>query len=177
MKRIEGAFDEIYQKYAKMLYGYALQLCKNPTTADDILQTVFLKAIEHADSFEGKCEVSTWLCQIAKNTWLDMCKKKEQKNISMDHILEEQGEALFFGQDTQETDFVKKLVQKEESKEVYREIHHLPEPYKEVLMLRIMGCLSFKEIGDIFGKSETWARVTFFRAKEKLKGQIGGEEK
>lgn len=78
-QRIEGAFDEIYEKYAKMLYGYILQLCKNPTTADDILQTVFLKAIEHADSFEGKCEVSTWLCQIAKNTWLDMCKRAEQK--------------------------------------------------------------------------------------------------
>ncbi len=176
-QRIEGAFDEIYEKYAKMLYGYILQLCKNPTTADDILQTVFLKAIEHADSFEGKCEVSTWLCQIAKNTWLDICKRAEQKNVSMDHILEQQGEALLFGQIVQETDFVKELIQKEESTAIYREIHSLPEPYREVLMLRIMGCLSFKEIGDIFGKSETWGRVTFFRAKEKLKEQIGGEKK
>lgn len=177
MKYIKGVFDEIYQKYAKMLYGYILQLCKNPVTADDILQTVFLKAIEHADSFEGKCEVSTWLCQIAKNTWLDMCKQREQKNISMDQIMEQQGEALLFGQTVQETDFVKDLIRKDETAVVYRAIHNLSEPYKEVLMLRIMGCLSFKEIGSIFGKSETWGRVTFFRGKEKLREQIGGEQR
>lgn len=106
MKGIDGAFDEIYEKYAKMLYGYALQLCQNPSTADDILQS---------------------------------------------------------------------MIKKEESTGIYKEIHTLKEPYKEVLLLRIMGCLSFQQIGEIFGKSETWGRVTFHRAKEKIKKQIGDE--
>ena len=74
----EESFDEIYRKYARMLYAYVLQLCKNPTVAEDIVQTTFLKAIEHADSYEGKSKVSTWLCRIAKNLWLDFCKSGEQ---------------------------------------------------------------------------------------------------
>lgn len=175
MKLTDKAFDEIYKKYVKMLYGYALQLCENPATADDIVQTTFLKAIEHADSFEGKCEVSTWLCQIAKNTWLDMNKQAERKNVSMEGILEGQGENIFYEQSIRQRDILQEIVKKEESARIYKKIHTLAEPYKEVVMLRVMGCLSFKEIGDVFGKSETWGRVTFYRAKEKLKNQIGDE--
>ncbi len=165
MKHIDEAFDEIYKKYAKMLYGYILQLCKDPVTADDILQTTFLKAIEHADSFEGKCEVSTWLCRIAKNTWLDMCKQAERKNISLEQAPEQQGEM----------DILQNLVEQEQSVQLHKQVHILQEPYKEVFMLRVMGCLSFKQIGEIFGKSENWGRVTFYRAKEKLKKQIGDD--
>lgn len=174
-KQIEAAFDEIYEKYARMLYGYVLRLCKDPVAAEDILQSTFLRAIEHVDSFEGKCEMSTWLCQIAKNIWLDMCKRAERKNISIESILEQQGEAVFYEQCTQGTDLLHELVRKEEKTRIYQMIHTLQEPYKEVMMLRVMGCLSFKEIGQIFGKSETWGRVTFYRAKESLKYRIGDE--
>lgn len=52
---------------------------------------------------------------------------------------------------------------------LYRIIHLLEEPYKEVLLLRILGGLSFKEIGEIQLKNENWARVTFYRAKMKLR--------
>ena len=83
MKLTEKAFDEIYRKYAKMIYAFVLQLCKDPVTADDIVQSTFLKAIEHAEEFEGKCEVSTWLCRIARNLWLDLCKKAEQKKCAI----------------------------------------------------------------------------------------------
>lgn len=173
MKHMEEAFDEIYRKYAKMLYGYALQLCHNPVMADDIVQTVFLKAIEHADSFEGKCEVSTWLCQIAKNTWIDMCKSAEGKNLSMEHIMEQQGEASVCGQGAPKTDVLQQLLETEGQALLYQKIHLLPEPYKEVFMLRVFGCLSFREIGDVFGKSDTWGRVMYYRAREKLRNQIG----
>lgn len=175
MKEIEGAFDEIYRKYAKMLYGYVLPLCENPATAEDIIQTTFLKAIEHAGSFERKCEVSTWLCQIARNTWMDMCRRAERKNVSMEHILEQKGEEIFFQHSEQQPDILQGIVEKEETTRMYQKIHRLNEPYKEVLMLRITGCLSFREIGEIFGKSETWGRVTYYRAKEKLKNEIGDE--
>lgn len=174
-KQIEAAFDEIYHKYARMLYGYILQFCKNPATAEDILQTTFLRAIENSDSFEGKCQMSTWLCQIAKNIWLDMCKRAERKNVSIENVLEQQGEAAFYEQCVQRTDILHELVKKEERTRIYQMIHTLQEPYKEVLMLRVMGGLSFKEIGAIFGKSEVWGRVTFYRAKESLKNQIGDE--
>lgn len=174
-RHIEQEFSEIYNKYAKMLYGYALHLCGNPATADDIVQTAFLKAIEHADSFEGKCEVSTWLCQIAKNIWYDMCKKSERNNISIEHMLEQQGEAVFY-ESCGQSDLLLNLVQTEESARLYKKIHFLSEPYKEVFLLRVLGCLSYKEIGEVFGKSENWGRVTFYRAKKKLSEDIGDDK-
>lgn len=174
-KRLDETFDELYRRYARLVYGYALQLCRNPSVAEDIVQTTFLKAIEHADSFEGKCEVSTWLCQIAKNTWYDLCKKAERQNVSMEQLMEQQGDGSLVGADSGEADILQGLVSREERTSIYRRVHMLPEPYREVLLLRIMGCLSFREIGEVFGRSETWGRVTFFRAKERLRDQIGDD--
>lgn len=113
--------------------------------------------------------------RFMKNTWLDMCKRAERKNISMESVLENQGEAVFYRQSIGQADILQSMIKKEESTGIYKEIHTLKEPYKEVLLLRIMGCLSFQQIGEIFGKSETWGRVTFHRAKEKVKKQIGDE--
>lgn len=174
-RRAEREFSEIYDKYAKMLYGYALHLCGDPVTADDIVQTAFLKAIEHADSFEGKCEVSTWLCQIAKHIWFDMRRKSERNNVSMERVLEQQGEAVFYKSHEQQ-DLLLGLVQAEDSAGLYKKVHLLSEPYKEVFLLRVLGCLSYREIGEVFGKSENWGRVTFYRAKKKLSEEIGDDE-
>lgn len=174
-RRAEQEFSEIYDKYAKMLYGYALHLCGNTVTADDIVQTAFLKAIEHADSFEGKCEVSTWLCQIAKNTWFDMRRKSERNNVSIEYVLEQQGEAVLY-KSCEQPDLLLGLVQAEDSAGLYKKVHLLSEPYKEVFLLRVLGCLSYREIGEVFGKSENWSRVTFYRAKKKLGEEIGDDE-
>ncbi len=169
------AFDEIYQKYAKLVYGYTLHLCRDPVTAEDIVQTTFLKAIEHADSFKGTCSVGTWLCQIAKNTWLDLCRRAERKNMSVEQMMERQGEGSLQKETAQEADLLHGMVKNEERIGLYQQIHMLPETYKEVFLLRVTGCLSFREIGEVFGKSETWGRVTFYRAKEKLRNQIGDD--
>ena len=57
---------------------------------------------------------------------------------------------------------------REEKMELFRKVHILDETAKEVVLLRLTGAFSFREIGDIFGKNENWARVTFYRAKQKL---------
>ncbi|MCI5494788.1 MAG: RNA polymerase sigma factor [Roseburia sp.] len=162
MKLTEESFDEIYRNYAKMLYAYVLSLCHNPTVAEDVVQMTFLRAIEKADTFQGKSKISTWLCRIAKNIWLDLCRTAEEKNIPLDEWCEP----------VSETDMLQQMIDKEENARMYQCIHELQEPFKEVFMLRMMGNLSFQEIGDIFGKSEVWARVTFYRAKERLREQI-----
>lgn len=145
-----------------MLYAYVLSLCHNPTVAEDVVQMTFLRAIEKANTFQGKSKISTWLCRIAKNIWLDLCRKAEEKNIPLDEWCEP----------VSERDMLQQMINKEEYARMYQCIHELQEPFKEVFMLRMMGNLSFQEIGDIFGKSEVWARVTFYRAKERLREQI-----
>ena len=150
-------FDEIYDKYARQIYLFLLKLSGNETIAEDILQDTFLKAIESADSFEGRSEVTTWLCCIAKNEYMNYVKRRDNKNLPI-----EDREIPYDG------DLIVQLEDKEKSIAVHKALHALSEPYREVFTLRVMGELSFRQIGDIFGKNENCARVTFFRAKAKL---------
>ena len=152
-----NAYDEIYQKYAREVYLYLLKLSKNPSVAEDLMQTTFLKAVEKQDSFNGKSKISTWLCAIAKNEYLNEWKKKENQNLSLEVAKE------YIGQP-----FEEKLADKEFCKKIHKILHNMKEPYKEVFTLRVFGELSFKEIGELFDKTDLWARVTSRRAKEKI---------
>lgn len=155
------AFDEIYKLYAKEVYLFLLQLSKNHDIAEDLTQTTFLKAIEKLDTFKKQCKVSTWLCQIAKNEYLNYIKKKEYQNLPLDQIAE-----------PWKDDVEEQVLLKEHSKEIHKILHNMDEPYKEIFMLRVFGELSFKEIGALFQKTDLWARVTYRRAKEKIKNQL-----
>ena len=150
-------FDEIYDKYARQIYLFLLKLSGNETIAEDILQDTFLKAIENADSFEGRSEITTWLCRIAKNEYLNYVKRRDNINDTIEDK-----------EIRSESDITLRLEDKESSTAVHKALHALTEPYREVFTLRVMGELSFRRIGDIFEKNENWARVTFFRAKVKL---------
>lgn len=113
----------------------------------------FFKALKQLDRFRGDCKISVWLCQIAKNTLFSLQRKKEEK-FSKDHLLEE--------------DLFDQLLSREEAFQLYQLLHTLEEPYKEVFSMRVFGELSFAEIAALFEKSESWARVTYFRAKRKI---------
>ena len=151
-------FEEIYAQHFKDVYKYVLSLCHNPVVAEDITQETFLKAIKNIHSFKGDCQLRVWLCHIAKNTYFSFYKKN--------HRLDE------LNDDIEIEGFESKLINKESRFEIHKAIHQLQEPYKEVITLRVFGELSFSEIGELFGKTESWARVTFHRAKIKLKEEI-----
>lgn len=148
-------FEKIYSEYFTDIYKYALSLCHNETVAEDIAQETFIKAIENINFFKGGCTLKVWLCQIAKNTYFSYYKKSKK----------------IVGQNTELPDdsFELKLIDKDTAFEIHKALHNLDEPYKEVFSLRIFSELSFAQIGELFRKTESWARVTFHRAKIKLK--------
>ena len=170
---LSDAFGEIYTAYAEKIYRYIFQLCHDPVIAEDILQTTFLKAIENADRFQGKCSVDTWLCRIAKNTWLDECGRAEAKNVSIDAFTEENGDAILSSAQS-DPGILHQLIQDEERRRIYRLIDELEEPYREIVRLRIFAELSFDEIGNMYGKTAVWARVSYYRAKVKLVREMEG---
>jgi len=149
-------FEEVYSRYSKDVFKFCLSLCGNRATADDITSETFLKAIKTGDSFEGKCSVKVWLCQIAKNTWYDYLRKHKR-------ITELPADL------PGESDCELELLDKAEAMKIHKLLHWLDDPYKEVFSLRVFSELSFAEVGEIFGKTESWARVTFHRAKTKIK--------
>lgn len=156
---MQKEFDEIYRLYSADLYHFILSLCKNESLAMDIMQDTMLRAIENIDKFKGNCSIKTYLFTIARNLYLDTLKKSENKNISSDGTEQEFADG---------TSFVDRLTDKESALTIHRLLHCLDEPYKEIFSLRVFAELSFREIGDIFGNSENWARTAFFRAKKKL---------
>ena len=152
-----GEIEMIYAQYFQSVYRYVLSLCRNETTAEDVTSETFFKAIKAIDKFKGECSVKVWLCQIAKNTYFSLFKKTK-------------GEAfLELEIEIEGSDFTEKLLDKTSALEIHRRLHVLEEPYKEVFFLRTFGELTFLEIAELFGKTENWARVTYHRAKLKLK--------
>jgi RNA polymerase sigma factor, sigma-70 family len=152
--------EEIYKQYFTTVNKYLFCLTRNQDLSKELTQETFYRAVKKIDSFKGDCKISVWLCQIAKNLWYDeLNKQKRTKPIEEDEL-----KKIEARDDTENN-----IANKEEKMELYRRIQKLDKQTKEVVYLRLTGELSFKEIGDILNKSENWARVTFYRGKQKLK--------
>lgn len=156
--------EELYRTYFDIVYRYIRSISQDGALAEEVTQETFFKALEKIDQFRGDCDVRVWLCQIAKNTLYDHL-KKQKKQLLGDEKLEEAesdgGELL-----------EEKLAQRSQAMEIHKVLHRLSEPCKEVFSLRTFGELKFSEIGMLFGKSENWARVTYYRARVKIREEL-----
>ena len=138
-----------------LVYRYTLSLCKDENLAQDITQETFLKALKSKEKFSGNSKESTWLCAIAKNLWLDCIKKQCRLCEFDDSHLSENSFSI-----------EESIADADTAMRIHMVLHTLSEPYKEVFSLRVFGQLSFKSIAEIFQKTESWARVTYHRAKK-----------
>jgi RNA polymerase sigma factor (sigma-70 family) len=152
-------FEFIYQAYFKDVFLYVRSLSADEHIAEEITQETFTKALKSLSSFDGKKDVRAWLFTIAKNTFYTYCKR--QKIFSQHELHEE----IF---DLQ-PDLIEKFADEETAFRIHQYLHQMKDPYKEVFTLRVFGELSFEKIAVIFGKSSSWARVVFYRAKVQIK--------
>lgn len=152
--------EQIYQEYFETVNKYLFCLTHNNDISEELTQETFYKAVKKIHTYKGDCKISVWLCEIAKNLWYDQCRKNKKfvdiKDNDLFNI-----EAL----DTTED----QVISKDEKISLYRKMQKLDALTKEVIYLRITGELSFKEIATILNKTENWARITFYRGKQKLK--------
>ncbi len=155
-----SAFEELYKQYYSQVYFYVLGLCRNEHIAEEITQETFFKVLKKMDTFKGECKVNVWIIQIAKNTFYNYCREKK---LDPEGSLE--------GLETEGT-IEEKIIDKEAVEQIHVILHRMQEPYKEVFWMRTFGELSFKEIGSIHGKTESWARVTYHRAKLMIKEEL-----
>lgn len=153
--------EKIYEQYSNTVYRYLFCLTGKEEIAEDLTQETFAIAVKEISKFKGNCKVSVWLCQIAKHLWYKELKKsKKNKNISIEELTEE----------IEETETTEDIIcRKEEKLKVFKDMQKLDEQAREIIYLRMVGNLNFMEIGEILGKTPNWARVTFYRAKQKMK--------
>lgn len=149
--------EEIYKEHSNAVYKYLFCLTGNEDLSEELTQETFAIAVKEIKKFKGNCKVSVWLCQIAKHLWYKELKKK--KSISIEEI-----------EDLQETETVEDLIFRKEDKiKLFKDIQKLDEKSRELIYLRMVGNLDFTEIGEILGKTPNWARVNFYRAKQKIR--------
>ena len=150
-------FEEIYTEYFSDVYKYVLSLSRDEAIAEEVTQETFFKAMRHIDQFNGTCKLYVWLCQISKNTYFSLSQKQKRlvPGIDMD-----------FPDIT--SDLETNYLDKEAAKRLHVLLHNLHEPHKEVFTLRVFGELPFSQIGALFGKTDSWARLIFYRAKKQL---------
>lgn len=150
-------FEKIYSDNSDFIFKYLMKFCKNRSLAEELTQETFFRAYMNISGLRDKSKTSSWLCQIARNTYFAWY--NEHKKLSD------------YDEETENADKVDiegSFEQKELTEKAFACLHELEEPYKEVFMLSVFGQLSLKDISKLFGKSESWARVTFYRAKQKL---------
>lgn len=158
-------FEKIYKENFDFIYRYLLKLSGNGSVAEELTQETFFKAYINISKLRNENKVSVWLCQIAKNNYYAYYnEQKKLGQLAETEILSD------------ETAIENLFEQKELSKKAFNCLHSLDEPYKEVFMLSVFGQLSLADISKIFNKSESWARVTFYRAKQKLSERMKQNE-
>lgn len=158
--------DAIYRSHAQTVYKFLLAQCRDPDLAEELTQETFYRAVCSIDRFDGSCKLSVWLCQIAKHLWYQHLRKRQKETVPLETAPETPVPSAEDG-----------VLDQEGRLTLLRQIHRLPEPQREVIYLRAFGNLSFREIGDVLGKTENWTRVTFYRTKEKLRNGGASHEK
>ena len=151
-------FESVYRAYFTDVYRYALSLCGDAALADDLTSECFLKAMRAIGGFRGECELRVWLCQILKRIYLDHL-RRDGKEVPSESLPE----------DANTPDPAEAFALQDQAIRAHKALHRLPEPYREVFSLRVLGGLGFAAIGELFSKSQNWACVTYHRARQKLR--------
>lgn len=165
MKNKDKITDEVLCAEYSAVYHYVLSLCRNEAEASDITQEAFLKAMSAKKGFEGQSSLYTWLCAIAKRLWLNKL-KKQGREVSDEDL---------FGEESSADNTEESIIKKDTLLSIHKILHSMNEPYKEVFSLRVFGELSFADIATLFSKSESWARVTYHRARKMINEELRKE--
>lgn len=159
------SFEELFSRYFRQVYGFALSLTRDEREAEDLAQHTFYKALEKIDSFQGRSDPATWLCSIAKNEYFNR-RRKQGLPLETDVRARPSG-----GESVEMT-----VQRSDQAMRIHRHLHTLSEPYREVFMLRVFSELKYGQIASLFGKTESWARVTYYRAKQDLQRRMKEED-
>lgn len=150
-------FEKIYRDYFRDVELYLMALCKDPHLAEELTAQTFFKALEALPRFRGECDIRTWLCSIGKNCYRNHLRMTKQTVPLEELQMSRSGPSV-----------EERVMDADQAMAVHKVLHSLPEPYKEVFSLRVFGQLSFAAIGELFGKNQNWACVTYHRARQKI---------
>ena len=164
---MDKSFEKAYNEYYTPVYRYIFSMCKDKYTAEEITQETFFKALKNIEKYDPSQKMLTWLCAIAKRLLINRYKKDKRElptdDFSLIHAKNEKSPEEIIGD-------------KSTAMYIHTIIHRMDEPYKEVFSLRVFGQLSFADIAKLFSKTESWARVTYHRARKAINEELRKDE-
>lgn len=163
--------QNIHKLYADDVKKFLICLTNNYDLAEELMQETFYQAYKSINRYNGTCKLSVWLCQIAKHLFYDYLKKKHIYTVSFEENI-----AFLDNIHTGATGLEEQMIQREQAIEIIKTVHKIKEPYSKVFLLRILGEMSFREIGEIYEKTDVWARVTYYRAKSMISERMKENE-
>ena len=154
--------ESFYRENYRIVYGYLLSLCGDPTQAEELTADTFCRAVEKVDTYDARFKPSTWLCTIARNLFLNECRRKRKMTAleAAEYMAVPSAEAV--------------VMEKATLEEVWRILQGSAYEQRQVFLMRLEG-MAFRDIGLALGKTENWARVTYFRVKSKILQEMEGE--
>lgn len=161
------SMEDVYLKHAKTVYGFLLTKTRDADLAEELTQETFYQAVKSIHRFDGQSSMSTWLCAIAKNVWRTEMKRRHRWPDTTEEDVDAAGPPVPSAENQAFLSW--------DEQRIMEAIHRLPEPMREVMYLRLSGNLSFGQIGQILGRTENWARVTYYRGKEKVIREVQDE--
>ena len=158
-----SSFQKIYEKHAQPVYRFLLSLAGSEDLAEELLSETFYQAFRYIDRFEGRCSIYSWLCQIGKNAWLKECRRnKRYREIRPEDM----------NYPDKKISLEEQVINREMYRKVLEVVQRLQDPYRDVFILHAIGEVALNEIANIYDKSESWARVTYFRAKKMIAQEV-----
>jgi RNA polymerase sigma-70 factor (ECF subfamily) len=150
--------EQTYKEHARSVFKYLFSLSHDESLAEELTQETFYRAVYSIEKYDGSCKISVWLCQIAKHVWYQELEKRKRRKT--EELTEDMVSSDLSPEDSS--------ILLNDKISLYKAINTLGEPMKDVVYMRLSGEFSFSEIGEVLGKSENWARTTFYRAKQKI---------
>ena len=150
-------FETIYREYFRDVELYLRAICKDALLAEELTEQVFFRALKALPEFRGDCDIRTWLCAMGRNCYLTHLRKAKHTDDIDDLQIPDPRKTI-----------EECISDKQQALAIHRVLHDLPEPYKEVFSLRVFGQLSFANIAVLFSRTESWARVTYHRARKQI---------
>ena len=158
-------FEHVYRTYFRDVELFLLALCKDAHLAEELTAQVFFQALKALPKFRGDCDIRTWLCAMGRNAYITHLRKAGRTQPLEELAIPDPKQAV-----------EEQVIDQQQAMEIHKVLHEMPEPYKEVFTLRVFGQLSFAQIGELFGRNQNWACVTYHRARQKIQDRLEGSE-
>ncbi len=159
----EADLAVLVQAYSTLLFRVAHSILRNPAEAEDVVQDVFVRVLQHRRSLPAVRDLRVWLVRIAWNLALDRTRRVRPEQWDELFIESLAGSNLPADQAMQET---------QRMQSVLRELERLPKPERHALLLSAIDELGTAEIAEVMGRSESAVRALLFRARTRLKDRL-----